>query len=99
MMMLVGPNQRIVARMLEVYTARYGLKVRTLPWQQYTNGKHLLTNRKRKRVEEMLAAADVLHFCWTLNIDDKYNKMKVSCTSTTHPPTQRSWLSLSLSLS
>eukprot|EP00037_Helgoeca_nana_P037370 m.15793 g.15793 ORF g.15793 m.15793 type:complete len:582 (-) comp8782_c0_seq1:49-1794(-) len=77
MMMLVGPNQRIVARMLEVYTARYGLKVRTLPWQQYTNGKHLLTNRKRKRVEEMLAAADVLHFCWTLNIDDKYNKMKV----------------------
>mmetsp|Transcript_35408 Transcript_35408/g.92650 ORF Transcript_35408/g.92650 Transcript_35408/m.92650 type:complete len:567 (+) Transcript_35408:231-1931(+) len=77
MNMLIGPNQRIVARVLEQYTGRYGLRVRTLPWQRYVNGKHLLTKRKRETVEEILAESEVLHFSWTLNIEDKYNKMKV----------------------
>eukprot|EP00038_Savillea_parva_P026726 m.55874 g.55874 ORF g.55874 m.55874 type:complete len:579 (-) comp7638_c0_seq2:2227-3963(-) len=76
-MMLVGPNQRIVARMLDMYTARYGMKVRSLPHQVYTNGKHLITDRKRDKVEMMLKRAEVLHFCWTLNIEDKWNKMMV----------------------
>eukprot|EP00041_Stephanoeca_diplocostata_P017269 m.344316 g.344316 ORF g.344316 m.344316 type:complete len:545 (-) comp20645_c0_seq2:2984-4618(-) len=68
-------NQRVVEDIMELHARRKGLRVKPLDSSKIVGGMYLVPNQGEAGRNKIFEQATVLHFCWTLNITVKYQKM------------------------